>query len=134
MYLDPWWLIFAALLILTLPLNWLAASLAAAAVHELCHILSILALGGRIYSFRIYIGGACIDARTPTFGREIFGILAGPLGSLSLLILLRIWPEIALCGMVQGIFNLLPVYPLDGGRILRCVWKRNITEKYLANP
>ena len=47
---------------------------------------------------------------------ECLCALAGPLGSLILAFLP--FSTLALCGLVQGLFNLLPIMPLDGGRIL----------------
>lgn len=54
-------------------------------------------------------------------GRELLCVLAGPAVSFSLLALARFFPRIAICGLVQGIYNLLPIYPLDGGKALRCM-------------
>ena len=51
---------------------------------------------------------------------ELVCALAGPAGGLLLLLLLRWMPVIALTGAVQSMYNLLPIYPTDGGRALRC--------------
>ena len=67
---------------------------------------------------RLKPGGAAIDAVLPGQGRELLAVLAGPVGSLLLLGVHRWFPRLALCGLVQGLFNLLPVRPLDGGRAL----------------
>lgn len=119
MYLDPLLLPIAALYVLTVPANWLAASLFCAAYHEIGHIIAVRLLGGKILSVHIRFGGAKIISFVPSSIGEIISILAGPAASLSLLLVGRIWPEAAVCGFLQGIFNLLPVYPLDGGRILK---------------
>ena len=52
-------------------------------------------------------------------GRELLCALAGPAGSL-LLAMLPV-PKLALCALIQGMFNLLPLEGLDGGRILGCI-------------
>jgi len=118
--IDPWAYIWVALLILLLPLPWLAAALTAAIFHEGCHLLAIHVLGGRVFRVRAGIGGAVIEAALPGTGQELWCALAGPLGSFLLLFCSRWFPRVALCGLMQGVFNLLPVFPLDGGRALRC--------------
>lgn len=59
-----------------------------------------------------------MDVSCRSFGSELICALAGPAGSIALLLLAEYMPKVAICGMVQGIYNLLPVYPLDGGRAL----------------
>jgi len=111
--------LMGAFLLLTLPLNWLLSALAAAAFHELCHGAAILLLGGRIWGVRIGAGGAVMETEPLSSGKELVCALAGPAGSLLLVLTFRIFPRVAVCALVQGAFNLLPVFPLDGGRALR---------------
>jgi len=117
-FFDSWFLLFCSLLILTLPFHWILAAAAAAILHELCHILTVLFLGGQIYQIRFQIGGATIDSYIGNPYSEIISILMGPVGSLSLFSLIHIWPELALCGTIQGIFNLIPIFHSDGYHIL----------------
>ena len=56
-----------------------------------------------------------------TWPKQMICILAGPAGSLLLLLTAEYLPRLALCGLVQGLFNLMPLHPLDGGRALRCI-------------
>lgn len=122
-------LVFSALLVLILPFHWLLCALFAAVVHELGHILMLMALGGKVHNVEISFGCAVIDGFIPDRNAELLSILAGPVCSLVLLLFWQRTPQIALCGMIQGIFNLMPLYPLDGGRVLRILLRSVIPEK-----
>lgn len=126
---DPWAAVAGAFYLLVLPVSWLAAAVAAAAVHEGCHLLAAHLTGGRVESITIGVAGAKISVRFPDRNAELVTALAGPVGSFLLLGFLPITPEIALCGQVQGLFNLLPLYPMDGGRICRCLLERWAPER-----
>ena len=54
-------------------------------------------------------------------GAELLSALAGPAGGFMLFALHPVLPRLATAGLVQSVYNLLPVYPLDGGRIFRCI-------------
>lgn len=113
--------IFLALLLLLLPLQWVFAVVFAALIHECCHCLAVFLLGENVR--RIYIGGrgAVIDVAPMSGIREALCALAGPLGSFLLVALIRWMPRTAICGLIHGFYNLLPMLPFDGGRILRGV-------------
>lgn len=111
-----WW----AVLLLLLPLRWLIAAFFAAIIHELCHYLAIRAMGGEVEVIFIRPGGAVMQTTPLNPVQELICALAGPLGGLFLLFFARWIPLTALCALVQSVFNLLPIFPLDGGRVLQC--------------
>lgn len=126
--IDGWAYVLWALLLLTLPLNWLLAAAVAAAWHETCHALALLACGGRVMALELTVGGARMVTGPLDRWRTLLCVLAGPVGSLSLLLLAPRAPRVALCALGQGAFNLLPIYPLDGGRAMECLfpgWHRS---------
>ena len=116
----------AALLILLLPADWLLAAVLAGGFHEIGHLLAIHAMGGRISRVQIRASGTRIYTALPGYRQEFFCAAAGPLMSLILLLFCHTAPKLSLFGMIQGLFNLLPVHPLDGGRMLFCLlqWKK----------
>ncbi len=110
-----------ALLLLILPLQWLVAAAVAALWHELCHMAAVRLCGGNIRSFRVGGSGAVMVAEPMSRGRELLCVLAGPSGGLLLLLVSNWFPRLALCAGFHSLYNLLPLYPLDGGRALRCI-------------
>ena len=106
-------------MVLLVPGNWLLAALAAACIHEAGHILTLVLLGGRVRSVRLGAFGAVIEGEGVSGAGAALCTLAGPLCSFLTVLLARTFPLLALCGLAQGCFNLLPLYPLDGGRLLR---------------
>lgn len=105
--------------ILILPLEWLLSWLIAVSVHEIGHLLALLCLGIPIYEIEIGLFGARISTDLMLPAQELVAAASGPVMSLSLVLFASDMPLTALIGLTQGVFNLLPIYPLDGGRMAR---------------
>ncbi|HET6949048.1 MAG TPA: site-2 protease family protein [Acidimicrobiales bacterium] len=130
--------------------RWAVSAVAAVAffagllAHELAHAVVARSRGMRVEGITLWmfggvsrLGGEAPDART-----ELRVAVAGPLTSLALGgALIALVAPLALAGVpdvvvaavawlglmnaVLAVFNLLPAYPLDGGRLLRAaVWAR----------
>ena len=108
-------------MLLVLPLRWFIASLIAAGIHELGHYGAVLLCKGRMNSVRIGAFHCVMNATDLTPWQEILCICAGPIAGFATLFLAPWMPVTAVCGFLQTVYNLLPVYPLDGGRLVRCM-------------
>ena len=124
--IDPFFYLIFSLFLLIIPIDWLAAMVIAAIVHELCHGAVIRLCGGRITGIYIGPGGALLKTQLSGRAARLLTTAAGPAGSLLLCCFLRWIPRISLCGLFQGMYNLLPLRPLDGGNIVRCLVGENL--------
>ena len=118
-----------ALLMLLVPLRWILAWSVSVAVHELFHLAAIRCFGYRILALHIGIDGARIQAQQMSLWQEWICAMAGPFGGMLLLLLAGVFPKLALCSAFHTLYNLLPVYPQDGGRAFRCGAKLVFPEK-----
>ena len=118
--------LFLALLCFMLPLQWIGAMIFAGFFHELCHALAVILLGGRIYCIRVGLTGTIMEVSYLRPWKELICALAGPMGSLLLFSMVHHIPHTAVCAVVQGFYNLLPIYPLDGGRAMHCLFKMTV--------
>lgn len=121
--MDPRLCILICVLIFLVPLTWLLAWVVAVCFHELCHWVAVKLYGGNIPGISIGLGGAnmeCIDLSDKAY---LISVLAGPAGGLTLGLLGRWLPRLAICSWLLSVYNLLPVQPLDGGQALRILIK-----------
>ena len=112
----------SALAILVIPWKVLAAFVVATTVHECCHLAALRWIGIPVAAVRLGLFGAQITTGFMTPKQELVCAFAGPAGSLARVLFARQLPMSAVFGLCQGLCNLLPVYPLDGGRILRSIF------------
>ena len=117
--LKPESCIAAALGFLLIPWQWMLAWLASSIFHELCHYIAIRACGQTVLQMDIGPGGAVMKTPPLAPAEELLCAVSGPLGNFLLLTLCHIMPRVAICALFQGLYNLLPVFPMDGGRVLK---------------
>ena len=110
--------ILGAVMVLIVPAPWLVAWLGSVILHEGFHCLALMLCHVKICQIKIGVQGTQILTGTLTGGTAVICALAGPAGGLLLVPLVNTFPRLALCALVHSVYNLLPVYPLDGGRAL----------------
>jgi len=116
--------------------------------HELSHSVVARRYGLQIRGITLFIFGGVAEmaSEPPSAKAEFWMALAGPAASLVLSFLFNMihqlgmalsWPEaidavaayLSFINLILAAFNLVPAYPLDGGRVLRAAlwwWRGNI--------
>ncbi len=120
---SPGFLLLAASLYFIGGIGALAAFLAAALAHELGHLAAMFVTGASIRRIRVTACGPVIEYGGALTKKQELGIVAaGPVAGLFFagLCFLTAVPYICYIGaiaLLAAMFNLLPVLPLDGGRL-----------------
>lgn len=134
LHLSAGGVLLLAALYFVLDVSEFAALLLAAAAHELGHLAAIALTGGRVVSITANVTGAVITRSTPrSRWHELFCDAAGPVVGV-------VWAGLASgagtamnsdmllisagISLALSVFNALPVLPLDGGRMIECLFGR----------
>ena len=107
----------------------------AALVHELGHLLALRLAGGQVRSMRLAASGAVIEYAGALSPRQETGVAAaGPLAGLAFAAVCFLWGSAyfryaGLIALFSSVFNLLPVLPMDGGRLALALLRGAMPER-----
>ena len=129
---------------------WVVCVFASVLVHEFGHAAAVLAFGGRPAVYLVLLGGLCAFRRDRlTWERDVLVSLAGPFAQFALLAAViaagvgfavasggsldpladeslggTTFLSLVLINLAWPVLNLLPIFPLDGGQVVRAVLVR----------
>lgn len=135
---SPGFLLLAASLYFLGGGGALTAFLSAALAHELGHLLMMALLGATVCGVRLTASGPVIEYRGELTPRQEMGILAaGPAAGLlfacgCFLAGTAYFQYAGAIALLATLFNLLPVVPMDGGRLLQLLLEEAMPEKGAA--
>ncbi|MBQ9839037.1 MAG: hypothetical protein IJO56_06080 [Oscillospiraceae bacterium] len=110
-----------AAMLLLLPLKWLTAAVMSVLLHEGCHLAVLKLFHTQVSSVRVGWSGVQMETAPIKDYQELLCALAGP-GSCIIAFALADWfPRFAICAAFHAAYNMIPVYPLDGGRVMVCL-------------
>lgn len=114
-------------------LKWFLCYYAFTIMHEIAHILMALSL--KVDMQEVILLPIGVNAKYSSYlspWKELLISLAGPLASFLFALFFR-EKTYSMMNLLIGIFNLIPLYPMDGGRIIRSFlnifFSKNITMK-----
>ncbi len=123
--LDKLFLLFVLFIILTGNFNYFIPYFLLLLIHEIGHALMGISLGYEIKKIVFYPLGGITIFNLPLnipLNNELLILLMGPIMQIIGYYILRcFFPFISIYHYTLLIFNLLPIYPLDGGKILNIV-------------
>jgi len=130
--IDPFVYPLCAFLLLAVPLKALCGWFGAAVCHELGHIAAQYILGGRLGKIVVLPTGAVIEGEDLGVCKNVICVLAGPVMGAVPMIFMRLFPELALFSFLLTAYNLIPLYPMDGGRVLHLMSERSTLMQILV--
>lgn len=104
------------------PLQTFWPFLLSASLHEAGHLFAMYLCNVKVHTLQLRATGAVICAEAMPYWKEAAAAAAGPAVNFALLLAAaRQYPMLAVVNLCLFAYNLLPIYPLDGGRFLRAM-------------